>query len=190
MNLINVSTNVGHGFLRKLSVRRLNGNAHLKTSVAGNGGDADVAPNVLDDAIDNIEAKAGALADALGGEKWIEDTRHCVRWNAGAIVGNFHEDEIVFAGGADGELAAALHGIGGVVDEIGPDLIQFAAARHHFGEIGSILADDGDAAFELVIHDGESSFEAALDINFLHGTLGHVGIFLDGFDEIGDAGGT
>jgi hypothetical protein len=42
---------------------------------------------------------------------------------------------------------------------------------------------------ELVIHDGERGFEAALDIDFLSGALIHVGIFLDGFDEIGNAGG-
>jgi len=40
-----------------------------------------------------------------------------------------------------------------------------------------------------VIHDGKRGLEAALDIDFLHGTLIHVGIFLDGFNQIGDARG-
>src|SRR5579859_876004 len=155
-NLINVSTNVGHGFLLMRLVRLLNGNAHLKASVAGNGGDADVATHVLDDAIDNIESQAGAFADAFGGEEWIEDARHCVRWNARAIVGDFDQDEIVFAGGANGELAVAVHGVGSVINQVGPDLIELTAAGHHFGKIGSVLADDGDAVFEVVIHDGES----------------------------------
>ena len=39
------------------------------------------------------------------------------------------------------------------------------------------------------MHDRERCFEALGDVDFLHGRLIHVGIFLDGFDEIGDAGG-
>src|SRR5580704_15559627 len=187
-NLVEVSADIGHFLLLKRLLRRLDGDADLKASVAGDGRDTDVAADVFDDATDDVETEAGAFADAFGGEKGIEDARQRFGGDAGAVVGNFDEDEIVFAGGADRELAIALHGVGGVVDEIGPDLIEFTAAGHDFGKIAGVFADDLDAALEFVIHDGKSRFEAALDVDLLHGALIHVGVFLDGFDEVGDAG--
>ncbi len=61
--------------------------------------------------------------------------------NAGTVVSNFHEDEIVFARSVYGELAIAVHGVGGVINEIGPDLIEFAATGHDFRKIRSVIAD-------------------------------------------------
>src|SRR5256885_16090216 len=37
------------------------------------------------------------------------------------------------------------------------------------------------------MHDRECVFDTVLDVHFLHGTLIHVGVFLDGADQIGDA---
>src|SRR5208282_2577414 len=187
MYMLDVRANIGHVSLLNRLFLGLNGDANLKASVAGDGGDTNLATDAFDDPADDIETKTGAFANTLGGEKRIEDAGDLFGRNPRAVIGNFHEDEIIFASGANGELAAAFHGVGGVVDEIGPDLIEFAAAGHDFGKIGSVVADDRDAAFELVIHDRKGGFEAALDVHFLHGALIHVGIFLDGFNEVGDA---
>ena len=40
------------------------------------------------------------------------------------------------------------------------------------------------------MHDGQRGLQAALNVHFLQRSLVHVGIFLDGLDEIGDPRGT
>src|SRR5215469_15557838 len=128
-------TSIGHFSSRELPCS-LNGNADLKTRLARNGLDADLASQIPDDAVHNIEPKPGALADSLGGEKRVEDPGLYVCRNSRAVVGNFYEDKIVLARRADGQVPVAVHGVGGVVDQVGPDLIEFAAASHDLREIG------------------------------------------------------
>src|SRR5215472_17816013 len=115
----------------------LDRNADLKASIAGNGFDTDLAAHILNDAVHDIEPKPGALADSLGGEKRFKNTGLDIRWNSRPVVGDFDEDKIVLARGTDGQVAVAVHGVGGVINQIGPDLIEFAAAGHDFGKIGS-----------------------------------------------------
>ncbi len=90
---------------------------------------------------------------------------------------------------ADPQLAFVFHGVGGVVNQVGPDLVQFAAVGGDFRDVGCKLAADLDAFFQLVLHDRQSGFNAAHDVHLLHRRLVHVGIFLDGFYEGGDAPG-
>ena len=55
--------------------------------------DADVAAVVLrDDALDDVEAEAGAEPDRLGGEERLEDARLDVLGNAVAIVDDPDDD--------------------------------------------------------------------------------------------------
>src|SRR5277367_4397400 len=187
MNVLNVGADIGHISLQKRSFARLDWNANLKASVAGSGRNTDLTADILDDAVDDIETEACAFANPFGSEEGIKDAPERFRRNARTVVGNFDENVVVFAGGVDSELAAFFHSVGGVVDDIGPDLIEFAAAGHDLGQIRSVVANHGDTALKLVIHDGESGFEAALDIDFLHGALIHVGVFLDSFNEIGNS---
>src|SRR5215470_379611 len=115
----------------------LDRNADLKASIAGNGLDADLAAHILDDAVHDIESEAGAFADFLGSEKRFKNTGLDIRGNSRAVVGDFDEDKVVLVRGTDGQVAVAVHGVGGVVDQVGPDLIEFVAAGHDFGKIGS-----------------------------------------------------
>src|SRR5215469_2907391 len=108
-NLVEMRTSIGHFSSREL-LYRLNGNADLKTRLARNGLDADLASHILDDAVHNIEPKPGALADSLGSEKRLEDAGLNVCRNSRAVVGNFYEDKIVLARRADGQVPAAVHG--------------------------------------------------------------------------------
>src|SRR5580658_11055665 len=165
MCVLDVGADIGHVSLLRGLLLSLNGDANLKASVTGHGGDTDLSTEAFDDAADDIETQTGAFADPLGGEKRIEDAGDLVGRNAGAVVGNLNQNVIIFARRADGEFAAVLHGISRIVDKIGPDLIQFAPAGHDFRKIGGVVAYDSDSAFELMIHDGESGFEAALDVH-------------------------
>src|SRR5258708_29252631 len=186
-DLIEVRTVIGHHSSPAELYGGLNRNAHLESRVAGNRRYADLAADIFDDAVNHVKAKPRAFADALCSEKGIEDARFDFGRNARPIVGNFHENEIVFADDANPEFAVAVHGVGGVVNQVGPDLIQFAATGHNLGQAGRVISRIGDAALQLVMHDRESVFDTVLDVHLLHGALIHIGIFFDGTDKIGDA---
>src|SRR5438874_1322065 len=107
----------------------LNRNADLKAGVARNGFDSDAAARVLDDAIDDVKPQARAFADPFCGEKGIEDAGFDFWGNAGTVVGDFDQDEIVFVSGANGERTRAFHGIGGT---------DFGEGRHELPRIGDV----------------------------------------------------
>ena len=74
-----------------------------------------------------------------------------------------------------------FHGVSGVVYQVGPDLIEFAAIGGDLGKIWRKIANHGDAFAEFVLKDGKRGFQAANYVHFLHRRLVHVGIFFDGF---------
>src|SRR5258708_5581286 len=167
----------------------LNRDAHRKARVAGHGIHGNLPAHAGDDAIDEVEPQTGAFAHAFGGEKRLKNARLNVGRNAGTVVGDLHEDEIVLAGRSDAELAVVAHGIGGVVYQVGPHLVEFAAIGHDLWQVRRVVARHGDAALQLVMHDGQRGFQAFGDVHFLQLGLVHVGIFLDGLDEVRDTGG-
>src|SRR5882724_8676210 len=156
-----------------ISRRCLNRNSHLESRIAGYRRYVDLAVDIFDDAANDVEAKPCTLADAFCGEKGIEDAGFDFGWNPRPIVGNFDENKIVFASDANTEFAVAVHGVSGVVNQVGPDLIQFAAAGHDLGKAGSVIASDSDPALQLVMHDRERVFDTVLDVHLLHGALIH-----------------
>src|SRR5579883_1795956 len=153
----------------------VDGDANLEARVAGDGGEGNRAAKLADNTMHGIEAETRAVADALGGEEGLEDARLNVFWDTGTIVGDFDDDFIALADDAEAERAFIVHSVGSVVDEIGPDLIEFAAVGGDLGNVGSEIADHGDALAELVLHDGDGGFQAADDVDFLHRRLVHIG---------------
>jgi hypothetical protein len=114
----------------------------------------DVASALLDDAVDGGESEAGAFAFFFGGEERFEDAGLGFAVHALAVVadGNHYVgavfDESVFgavgiveddAGGANGDFAAAGHGVFGVDHQIHDDLLELAG-------IGAGAADVGGEA--------------------------------------------
>src|SRR5437762_2398480 len=98
--------------------------------------DVDLAIVVADDASRNVEAKARALTDRLGGEERVEDTRLHLRRNAGAVVHDANDDLISLSPGADGDFAGLTNGAERVLEEVQPDWIQLAVVRAHLRKTG------------------------------------------------------
>jgi len=83
--------------------------------------------SVSNNSIADDESEASAGADRLGLKKTFEQMRLHVRRNAGAVVHDFNDNLVVFEAGANTDFSGSIDRVNGVVDEIGPDLIQFAA---------------------------------------------------------------
>src|SRR5580700_7822560 len=139
-----------------------------------------------DDAHDGVEAETGAFANFFCGEKGVEDAGLNFGGNAGTVIANFDDGIVEFARGVDSEFTFAIHGIDGVVNEVGPDLIEFAAIATNARQVGSVFTDNGDAGFQSVAKNFQRVLEVFVEIDFLQGGLVHVGIALDGGDQIGD----
>ena len=74
-----------HENLRLVAVA---GDADSELGVAGLGGEGDGAAVLLDDALHDAEAEAGAGSDGLGGVEGVEDVGLAFEWDAGAVVGD------------------------------------------------------------------------------------------------------
>ena len=99
----------------------------MKPRVAGFRAHLNTAFVLLDDALNRVEAEARAFADSLGGKERFEDMRLHFRRNSRSIIGDLNYDTIVLAIRSDLKLALAFHRIDGIVDDIRPNLIEFAA---------------------------------------------------------------
>src|SRR5437764_10524884 len=101
----------------------------LKTSISRTGSHLNIAAVLFHNPLHGIEAKSGALSHAFGGEERLENPRQEFRRYTWAIIGDLHHDTVVLAVSAYPQFAFSAHCVDRVVDEIGPDLVEFAAER-------------------------------------------------------------
>jgi hypothetical protein len=164
--------------------------ADAEAGVAGLGADAEVAAVLADDAHGVVEAEAEALAGRLGGEERLEDAVLQLGRNAGAGVPDFHQQHVAFKAAGCGAEGSALvaERVERVFNERGPDLVQLAAVGADAGQVGLVVALTwtlSDARLEHL----QRGVEAGGHIDFEDGRAVHVGVGLDGADEVEDAGG-
>jgi hypothetical protein len=82
---------------------------------------------VPDNAVADDQAQAGAAADGFRGEKGLEHARLDIGRNPGTVVHNFDYQLVIFPAGADANLADAIYSGDRIINEIGPNLIQFTS---------------------------------------------------------------
>src|SRR5205814_6174919 len=105
--------------------------ADFKAGLAGAGFKFNfTAMTVADDAVTDDQSQTGTGADAFGGEKWLEDARLEVRRNASTVVHDLDDQLIVFQESADANLTGTIDRIDRIINQIGPDLIEFASISH------------------------------------------------------------
>src|SRR5580700_1425133 len=112
--------------MEPLDMNRLpdRGKLHMERSAfAGSRADVDLAGMLLDDAVADREAQAGAAAAGFRGEKGIENAVNVFARNPRTGVDNFNLHAAVVGARAHFEQAAAGHGVAGVQEEIEKDLL-------------------------------------------------------------------
>ena len=131
------------------------------------------------------------MAGCFGGEEGLEDARQDGGRDAGAVVPYFDESHLRAETGGeleDGIGGGGLHRVERVFDESGPDLVELAAVGADGRECGvEVELDPG--VFEARVEHDEGVFERLGEIDVLDGRLVHVGVVLDGADEVEDAHG-
>src|SRR5579863_7452920 len=104
---------------------------HLEACVAGLGRDLNGPPVLLHDSLNRVEAKPCALPNSFGGEERFKDMRLDLRRNSRTVVADLNNSATVFAIGSHAKFASAPHRIDGVIDDVGPNLIQLAPEGIH-----------------------------------------------------------
>ena len=88
------------------------------------------APSVLsDDRSHSVESKTRSFPNALRREEGIEDVGLYLRRNSRTVIADFNHDIVIFTEDVEPEFSLTVHRFDGVLDKIGPDLIQFIANR-------------------------------------------------------------
>jgi len=151
-----------------------------------------------DELLDDGEAEAGA--SLLGGEVGEEEALSHLVGEAGAGVCDDELDVSDRAGaggeeaGGDVELAeeAVLHGLGGIVDEVGESSFEGFGVGEDEGQVGCEVAADADGA-EAAGEECEGVFDDGVEVRGMGpgaGELGESGELVDerahGFDRGGD----
>ena len=135
----------------------------------------DAAAVLLDDAIADGEAEAGALAGVLRGEEGIEDAADGGFVHAGAGVGERRDDGAAgAAGGGDAQgacaafVAAGTHGLLGVDDEVEEDLQELVRVDHRVGQVGIEFLHYVDVAdAQIVVAEFEHALDQGVDVRGL-----------------------
>ena len=91
---------------------------------------------MADQAPDDVEAQAGALADRLGGEERLEHALADVGGNARPVVDDADDDALALAGRGHVDAARLRNGIERVVDQVRPDLIELAGEAANARQVG------------------------------------------------------
>src|SRR5579864_4421899 len=105
------------------------GKPHREHCIAGYGTQRDVALVLCDDdAVGDVEAQPAPLAYLLGGEERLEDAGLDLRRDSKTVVADLDHRILTLLARANAQLTFAIHGVDGVVDQIGPDLVQFGAS--------------------------------------------------------------
>src|SRR5262249_50835680 len=136
------------------------------------------APMLLDDSLNRIKPQTGTLPHPLGRKKWLINARLNFEGNSRTTVANLNNHATVIPIRPNSKAALAAHGVNRIVDDVGPNLIQFAAEGIHHQRDGLVFAFHSDAALELVVKNRERRLQALYDIDILHWRLVHESVFL------------
>jgi hypothetical protein len=110
-----------------------------------------------------------------------------LRGDARPVVLDLHADRAVGPVRPHGEDPGAVHGVDRVVDEVRPHLVELAGVGLDARQALVVLPDDADPALELVVEDDQCVVQALAHVHVLHRRLVHVGVGLEGLDQLDDA---
>ena len=132
-------------------------------------------PILFDDALDDAQPDACSYADGLGGVEGIEDLRLAFERDADAVVADADAEIgvwLVRIGGrflrpcAHADVSMLRNGVDGVVEQIGPDLVEAGALAVQRRKVRrEVLLDDDLFFAQLVGEDDHGGVDAVVDVD-------------------------
>src|SRR4051794_3388852 len=94
---------------------------------------------VDDDIVGDMKAQPGAYTLRLGGIESVEDVRLDIRRNTRPAIDDFYYHVTALCIGAYSYFALPFHGVGGVIENVGPHLVQLAGECLDAWQVGRIF---------------------------------------------------
>ena len=119
-------------------------------------------PMPLNHPVNDGQPQARAFARGFGGKKGFEDLIPDLRGNPTAGIGKAQNDPVSLGHGpaGDGDLPLAVHGVRGVEEQVGKDLLQLARVPDDLRQERVQVLDDLDVVEKGLVAD---EFHAAAD---------------------------
>src|SRR5690606_496438 len=150
-----------------------------EAGTAGLGVDGDLpAVPVDDDLMGEVETQTHPLARGLGRHEGIEDTIDEIGGDPRTVVAYLHGEPAVTSGDRYRERPGPLHGLGGIGDQVGPDLIELTRMTDDDRQRVRPVPDHADPA-QLAAQHGQGVVDALLDVDFAHLGPVHVRVALE-----------
>ena len=171
-----------------VSLRPVEGESYLEAGGAGLGFDGDEARVLVDDALHGVQAKSQPAPGSFGGEERLEDAGANLGVDSRAVVPNLDQRHGAVEMGGETKGPHVVHAFQSVFDQGGPNLIELAAVGADGWKLGVEIKFYGDVLQPGVEHN-QRVFQGLGKVDVLNGRLVHVGVVLDGADEVEDADG-
>src|SRR5215218_7097176 len=139
-----------------------------------------------DDAPHDCQPEPRPGPDILGRVERLEDVDLCRTRYPRSVVGDLDDHTRAFHVRPDGDASASVHSVYGVVDQVGPYLVQLAAVPRYPGQVFLVLSDQRDV-LQPRLEDGEGVLQAGDHIDLSHNRPVHVSVLFHRPDQMGDA---
>src|SRR5690242_4587458 len=106
---------------------------------------------LLNDSVNRVEAQSRTFANRLRCEERLEDAIANLRRNSRTVVSNLNQDAAKLGYRSYQQRAALVHRVNRVIDEVGPNLVELAAARANPGNRAVVLAYYVNAVLQTVV---------------------------------------
>src|SRR5215204_1196163 len=139
-----------------------------------------------DDAPYDIQPEPGPCPDILCRVERLEDVDLRLARYPTPVVNDLHHYARAFHVRPDSNASASVHSVYSVVDEVGPNLVQLAAAPRYPRQVFLVLPQQRDA-LQPGAEDGDGVLEAGDHIDLSYHRPVHVGVLFHSADKLGDA---
>ena len=103
----------------------------METGVTGFRTELNISPMLFYNSLDSVEAETGTFANSFGCEKRLEDMGLYLVGNSWTVIANLNHSATVVAIGSDAKFPFSVHGVNGIINNVGPDLVELASKRIH-----------------------------------------------------------
>src|SRR5258708_29666342 len=121
----------------------------------------------LHNSLNGVKAEPCPLPNSFGGKEWFKDVREYLGRNPRTTIANLNHNASVFAVGSNSKVAFSAHRVNSVVNDVGPNLIEFTPKRIHKKRNALVVPRHNHAVFELVVQNRECSLQALYNIDIL-----------------------
>src|SRR5215217_1304143 len=138
---------------------------------------------VGDDAPHDSQPQPWPRPDILGRVERLEDVDLRLARYPTAVINYLDYHARAFHVRPDSDASASVHSVYGVVDQVGPYLIQLAAVPRYPGQVFLVLPDQRDV-LQPRLEDGEGILQAGDHIDLSHYRPVHVGVLFHRPDQM------